>query len=194
MRRLVFSICVACVCAQSALATITVTSSQAQVLTDGMINPSMLITGATPWDFTSTSYLSLTSIDEISVTLTLFEGDTGAGINDFDQGQLMLQLDGLNTGLALDGFDNDLTVTHTVTGPNLHAGILSALQIDGYLLGSILDLSPNDNYVKVRDGYYATLTLTDHEASVVPVPGAMLLAGLGVAGAGWLKRKRYIKS
>lgn len=166
-----------------------------------MINPSMLITGATPWDFTSTSYLSLNSIDEISVTLSLLDGDTATPPVDIDdRGQLMLELDGLNTGLALDGFANDVITTHTVTGANLNANVLNALQIDGYLLGSILDLTPNDNYVRVVDGeiypegplYSATLTLTDHELSVVPVPSAILLGGLGVAVTTRLKRKRLL--
>jgi hypothetical protein len=162
-----------------------------------MINPSMLITDATPWDFTSQSYLSLTNIDEISVTLKLLDGDTDTG--EYDEGELMLRLDGLNTGVALNGFTSDdvppyIAVTHTVTGTNLAAGLLAALQIDGYLLGSILDLSPNDNYLKVIGGYGATLSLTDHEASVVPVPSALLLGSLGVAATAGLKRRRLLRA
>jgi hypothetical protein len=195
MKRAWFILLLVLISTQSIFASITITSSQVQVEASGMINPSMLITGATPWDFHSQSYGSLTGIDEISVTLTLLDGDTAAPLVDVnDIGELMLQLDGLNTGLALNGFPPDVTVTHTVTGPNQAAGLLAALQIDGFLLGSVLDLSPNDNYVKVVGGYGATLSLTDYEASVVPVPSALLLGSLGVAATAGLKRKRLLRA
>jgi len=185
-----FTLFLVLISAQGVLASISITSTQMQIETSGMVNDTMLITGATPWDFTSEDYLGLTGIDEISVTLTLLDGDTDTG--EYDEGQLMLELDDLDTGVALNGFTGALTITHTVTGANLNAGLLAALQVDGYLLGRILDLSPNDNYVKVRAGYDATLTLTDYEPTVVPVPGAFLLGSLGVAATAALKRRRLL--
>lgn len=189
MRKKVFAICFVLLTAQSVFAALTVTSSQVQIETSGLVNPSMLITGQTPWDFSGQNYMALNSIDEISVTLTLLDGDTA--LSDFDWSEIVLDLDGLDTGLALNGFAGDQTmVDYTVTGTNQAAGLLNALQSDGLLLGRLLDLSPNDNYIKVRGGYMATLSLTDHEPATVPVPGSVLLSSLGVLTAGWLKRKR----
>lgn len=190
MKRALFTLLLVLLAAQSTFASISITSSQMQIGASGMVNPVMLITGATPWDFTSENYLALTGIDEISITLTMLDGDTESG--GYDEGQLILVLDGLNTGLALNGFTSDLTITHTVTGANLNAGLLAALQVDGYLLGSIGDFSPNDNYIKLPAEFEATLTLTDHGPTVVPVPGAFLLGGLGVAATAALKRRRLL--
>jgi len=189
MRTILPTICFLMIFAQSAFASITVTSTQLQVESSGMVNPGLSITGLTPWDFTAQNILGLSSIDEISVTLTLLDGDTG--ISEFDEGELVLELDGLNTGLALNGFANNVTMfNYTVSGANQSTGLLNALHQDGTLLGRILDLSPNDNYVKVRGGYMASLTLTDHGSVAVPAPSAVLLSGLGVIVAGWFKHKK----
>jgi hypothetical protein len=201
MRKVIPILCLVLAFSHGAFASITITSSQMQVEAKGMLVPSFLITGNTPWDFTSQNYLGINSVDEISVTLTLLDGDTDMG--EFDAGELMLELDDLNTGLALDGFANNATmVNYTVSGANHAVGLLSSLQQDGLLLGRVLDLSPNDNYIKIRGGYMATLSLTDHElivvpqfsdsVSVVPVPSAVLLSSFGVVATGWLKRKRQL--
>jgi len=192
MRAKLLLICFAMIFTQSAFASITVTSVQSQVESSGMVNPGLLITGLTPWDFTGQNIQGLSSIDEISITLTLLDGDTG--ISEYDEGELVLELDGLNTGLALNGFASNMTmINYTVTGANQSTGLLNALQQDGTLLGRILDLSPNDNYIKVRGGYFTTLTLIDHEPVVVPTPGAVLLSGLGVVVTGWFKHKRLFR-
>ncbi|MCP4453090.1 MAG: PEP-CTERM sorting domain-containing protein [Planctomycetes bacterium] len=194
MRRIILTSCLALSFAHGAFASITITSSQMQVESKGMLNSSLLITGNMPWDFTGQAYLGLNSIDEIAVTLTLLDADTGAG--EFDEGELMLELDGLNTGLALDGFADDVTmISYSVSGDNQADGLLNLLQQDGLLLGRVLDLSPNDNYIKIRGDYLATLSLTDHErfaVSVVevPAPSALLLSSFGAVAASWLKRKR----
>jgi hypothetical protein len=201
MRKVIPILCLVLAFSHGAFASITITSSQMQVEAKGMLIPSLLITGNTPWNFTSQNYLGINSVDEISVTLTLLDGDTGMG--EFDAGELMLELNDLNTGLALDGFANNATmVNYTVSGANHAVGLLSLLQQDGLLLGRVLDLSPNDNYIKIRGGYMATLSLTDHEltvvpqssdsVSVVPVPSAVLLSSFGVVATGWLKRKRQL--
>lgn len=190
MKRVLFTLVLVLVSTQSIFAAVTITSSRAQIEASGMVNPTLAITGAFPWDFTSQSYMSLTGIDEISVTLTLLDGDTDTG--EFDVGQLVLELDDLNTGVVLDGFNHAFEITQTVTGTNQAAGLLAALQTDGLLFGNILDLSPDDNYVKVLDGYTATLSLTDNDPAVVPVPSAMLLCSLGVAVTSRLSRRRLL--
>ena len=145
---------------------------------DGIINPSINITGAAPWDFTGQDYHLLASIDEITIVLTFLDGDTEAG--GYDENQLVLGLDGHNTGLLLNGFTNDLYVTQLITGVNGSPEVLADLQADGQLVGSIIDLSPNDNYINLN-AYTTTLVLKGQTVPTVPVPGAVVLGCLGIA-------------
>src|SRR5438045_3271819 len=75
--------------------------------------PYQLTDPATPYDFTAQPYATLTSIDSISVTLGVNDGDTGVG--EFDRDDLTLGLDGINTGLKLNDFLNGQIVTQTLT-------------------------------------------------------------------------------
>lgn len=145
-----------------------------------------------PYDFSSQGYASLASIDNISVTLTLDDGDTAPG--DFDFGNLTLALDGIDTGLRLDGFTDDANdpnqpVTLTFSGtPNNAAAILAALQADGQLIGTILDATPGDNIVGVPKRFNTTLDITGQQ---VPEPATLVLFGLGAVGiAAYSLRKR----
>ena len=56
---------------------------------------------AAPWDFGASAGL-LGSISNITITLTVGDGDSALGERDFDQ--LTLALDGIDTGLHLNGF------------------------------------------------------------------------------------------
>ena len=135
------------------------------------------------YDF-SANFSSLTSIMFIQVTLTVQDGNSSATDGEgFDFGHLFLGLDGINTGLALNGFRGDgledtLTFSGTVS-PAVGAAILASLQ-DGYLIGSIITnnasdtiLSPNDLFVG-NDSLTATTTLT---LSDVPEPTTIALIG-----------------
>jgi len=136
-----------------------------------------------PYDFSSQGYSSLASIDNISVTLTLNDGDTAPG--DFDFGNLTLALDGIDTGLKLDGFTDDAydpnqPVTLSFSGtPNNAAALLAALQADGQLIGTILDASPGDNILGVPKQSSTTLDITGQQ---VPESATVLLFGLGAVG------------
>jgi hypothetical protein len=98
------------------------------------------------------------SVTIATVTATLFDGDTGPG--DFDRDQLFLGLDGIDTGIALNGFDSGITDTATNTGtPQNGAQIAAALTQDGALQGTIIDHSPFDNSLSIPDTFQTTLTI-----------------------------------
>ncbi len=88
------------------------------------------------WDLTGTGYLSLTSIDQTSVTMTIFDGDSALG--DFDYDDLVLVLDNIDTGLKLNGFSSGQFTTLTISGANSAGAVLTALQADGKPKGSII--------------------------------------------------------
>lgn len=174
---------------QSAQASLTISSTVVQSDLDGMINPSINITGASPWDFTGQDYDQLISIDEIIVILTFLDGDTEP--NGYDENQLVLGLDGHDTGLLLNGFTNDLYVTQLINGVNGSLDVLADLQSDGQLIGSIIDLSPNDNYINLNANT-TTLVLKGQTAPIVPVPTALFLGSLGVTTLVWFRKYRVI--
>jgi hypothetical protein len=103
------------------------------------------------------------------MTLTLFDGDTGGGPFDTDRNNLTLGLDGIDTGILLNGFRDSETVTRTITGiPNNAAQILAAMKADGQLVGTIIDRTPNDNFVEIPATFDTTLQITC--ATVAPAP------------------------
>lgn len=165
---------------------LTVTATTRQSGYSGILNPSLSIT-QTPWDFSGTDYSALTGIDTITLTLTMLDGDTGP--NDFDEHRLSLALDGIDTGLLLNGFKDGMTTTLTLTGADTSTGLLQALMADGQLTGSVTDADPayNPNWIKLSDKHYTTLALTGPVA-VCPTPGALLLCGVGTCIVGWIRR------
>lgn len=85
------------------------------------------------------------------MTLTLTDGDLGPG--NFDYDDLTLGLDGINTGILLNGFFNGFSDTVTVTGvPNNASAILAALQADGRLVGTVIDADTDSGDVVVMMG------------------------------------------
>ena len=146
--------------------------------------------------FTFTGIGSFTSIDSISITLTIFDGNTGPG--EADENALTLALDGIDTGIALNGFLGGEEITLTITGTPMNAAaILAALQADGQLNARIFDSTgtiitdQNDLTVPASDingdPYLTTLSITQ-----VPEPGTVGLIGMGVmlAVASQLRRFR----
>ena len=101
----------------------------------------------------------LRRLTQVTITLTITDGDTGPG--EFDEGELVLALDGVDTGIALDGFRNLQTDTRTIGGAPANAWqILAALKADGELVATVIDRDPvDDNEVTVPANVETKLTL-----------------------------------
>ncbi len=152
---------------------------------------------AADWNFTGQQYAQLASIDSITITLSAFNGLTD--VAELDEGKWTLGLDGLNTGLVLDGLSGAQIATMTITGPNNAAALLAALQSDGKLAGSVIDATPGDHITAVPGIIVTSIdivgTLSANGGnggggtSNVPLPAAILMAPLAAAIAGWRSRK-----
>jgi hypothetical protein len=134
----------------------------------------------------------LSSINSITLTLTVSDGDTASG--NFDFNNISLALSGLNTGVLLNGFNNGQTNTLTF-GPTSIAnatGILAALNT-GTLIGQWVDSNPGDNSVTFPSNFNATLTIN---GAPIPEPASMLLWGAlsGVALVGSRLRRRHTRA
>jgi hypothetical protein len=152
------------------------------------------LTGGTGYDFAGQDYASLTTIDQLTVTLTINDGDSD--VDEFDFDNLTLALDGIDTGLKLNGFRNNAIVTLDIQGPSNSAALLAALQADGKLVGTVLDVDSDNVSQQAPEfiGFPADIQTTlviDGEggAPAVPLPAAVLMAPLGASLAGAASRR-----
>ena len=101
----------------------------------------------------------LRKIKEIRITLSLEDGDTGQG--DGFENDLTLGLDGIDTGLRLNGFRDGFDDTRTISGkPDNAADLLAALKDDGAWQATIIDADPGSrNEITGSSGDQATLVL-----------------------------------
>ncbi len=135
------------------------------------------------YDYIGQDYTSFT----MPLTMTMFDGDTGVGA--FDENNLFLYLDGINTGLQLNGFSGDQSVTQTfVFTPLNQSSLLSALS-DGQLIGTVVDTtipasaSNIGNRISLPIPSNTTLAITPsvpEPASVVGLVGLTALGGLSL--------------
>jgi hypothetical protein len=100
-----------------------------------------------------------TQIQDIEISFVMDDGDSAPG--DFDFNDLTLYLDGINTGIILNGWPNDASdFRNTVSGTPLNGdAILAALQADGKLIATFSDADPNDNFWDLSGGFDATLKI-----------------------------------
>jgi hypothetical protein len=189
--------------ASAATLTVSSTVGQAGILVPQTGGAYQLTDPATPYDFSGqvNAFSNVDSVDSLTVTVTsILDGDTGPG--DYDENNLHLGLDGIDTGLVLNGLGNNQIVTLTLSqvNPALQAALVAALA-DGKLAGTIID---TDADVVAGDviGIPALdttleLTLTGRllqgpgggGGNPVPLPAAVLIAPLGAGLAGMYSRR-----
>jgi len=160
--------------------------------TDFTLSATPLTDPASPYDFIGQDYASLTSIDSITVTLTVQDGDTAQSELDFDN--WTLGLDGIDTGLKLNGFPGQagiLTQTLTQASPTNAAALLAALQSDGQLIGTIIDSDAGDNSISLPFRIDTSLDITGEVGvpNVIPLPAAALMGPLGAGLVGMVSRR-----
>jgi hypothetical protein len=95
-----------------------------------------------PFSFAKAS--KIVRIDRVAITATITDGDTGAG--DTERDDLLLVLDGVNTGIRLNGYRSGLRDTRTNGGvPINQRELRNKLRQDGELHATIKDRDPGPN-------------------------------------------------
>jgi hypothetical protein len=170
--------------------TVTISSTTNSNYFDGYLNPTATLA---TFDFSGSPGLSsLQTIDSVSISFWMYDGDSASG--EFDHDDLVLLLDGYDTGLELNGYSNNDWDYRTSSGaPNNASAILGALKADDTLVAKIKDLDLSDgNGIKLKSYKYATLEITGG-SYMVPLPaaaplGLALMGGLGLLS--WIRRRR----
>lgn len=140
-----------------------IASSVAQSGVDQPIgNGPLPVTSEPGFNFAGQDYMALQSVDRVSITLTLFDADSAHRDRDF--GKLTLMLEGVNTGILLNGFRDSELDTRTITGfpsDEDKVQILAGLKVDGHVGAWILSTDrPSFNRIGVPSSANATLVLT----------------------------------
>lgn len=101
-------------------------------------------------------------LQKITFTATIDDGDSGPG--EIDEDDLTLALDGIDTGILLNGFRGNETDTQTVSGVPINQNqILAALKVDGELAAAFVDDDVDgvngNNFLDVPGEFDTTLVL-----------------------------------
>jgi hypothetical protein len=177
--------------ASSPVSAITITSTVAQLTSpvQTLTQPSNPIG---TYSFIGQEYLALTGIGSVAITLSLNDGDSAVG--EFDFNNFVLELDGIDTGVALNGFSSGLLVTLTLTGipPANAASILTALQADGILVGTFRDTDPFDQFLEpIPTGTQTALQISGPPTpGSVPEPASLTLLGVGIVALAFGGKRR----
>lgn len=163
---------------------------------NGVTNPF-----ANQYDFTAQNFAALTSIDNIQVTLTVFDGNSGfSGTGaDFDFNNLTFGLAGFDTGIKLNGFSaasingSDITLTFFSSSITNATQILAVLQATGMLSGSIIDATgnPDSNGMTLSSQFDTTLIIN---AAAVPEPSTWALLAIGAALSVFIAKRRAVRA
>jgi hypothetical protein len=133
-------------------------SRTATVAESGRIDVDSAGAAITSGSYAFTNVGKIRRIDHLTITLTIGDGDTGPGEPKEDL--LSLALDGIATGIALNGFHDSEADTQTISGaPTNATQILAALKADGQLIATIVDADPNGNLVTLPANADTTLVV-----------------------------------
>jgi hypothetical protein len=139
---------------QSSLRNFNRTSTVAQLPTGLFLTQSSNpLTGATPYTFNPIKKPK--TVNNLTVTVNL------AALNSNDTG-LFLGLDGIDTGIPLQGFT--INTNFTATGSPINGKQIAKAAADGQLVGTIIDRTPGDNFVGVNFNN-TTLTIKGKRSS-----------------------------
>ena len=131
----------------------------------------------------------LQSLSEIEFKVSMQVGDPATS-------NLTLGIDGIDTGIALTGFERDNLVENTFTmnegdanwlTPGKEAELLNALK-DGEVFASIMGETTDDLKVQLYSDTNVQLCITGTGPETVPEPTSMLVFG-AAAFAAWRRRK-----
>jgi hypothetical protein len=181
-------------------------------------NHPAIVTQQAGYDFSSgaNAFTNLSSITQITFTMTMFDGDSGP--TDFDFNHLHLYLGapsamvynastgvlltgGVDTGIVLNGFEqgevDTLTFTIAVNSATSTA-ILSELSagaghIDAFVVSdnsADVPLTGGNEVIVGNDTMDATTTLTFTGITSVPEPSSWIVSTVGLIGIGFLRIRR----
>jgi len=132
---------------------------------------------------------ALTDINQIEFTMSMQVGDPA-------NSHLTLGIDGIDTGLALTGFQRDSLVEKTFKmkegdanwiTPGKEAELLNALK-DGEVFASIMGATPEDLKVQLYSDTNVQLCITGTGPTETPEPSSMVVFG-AILLAAWRRRK-----
>jgi hypothetical protein len=127
---------------------------------DVQVEDARITAANNPYTFGKKLVKKIAKIEKITITATIFDGDTGPG--EFDENNLTLALDGIDTGIKLNGYRDDETDTRTNSGTPINQNaIKNALKADRKLSATIIDhVNPaGDNEVDIPANFETTLTI-----------------------------------
>jgi hypothetical protein len=79
---------------------------------------------------------NIRQLTQVTITTTITNGETGPG--EREENDLLLALDGINTGIKMNGFREGQTDTQTISGAPINRdAIVAALKEDGQLEGAV---------------------------------------------------------